>query len=179
MIIDFILSIFFTALVLMMGWHILNLIDPKKKVIETVIALTLVVLLSVGTFWSLATYRGYPSADIHEKEYHLVWGDVRQPKENDPGAIYLWLYEPKREPNWLEELIHVEFKSIPRAYVLPYSKKLEDELRKALQKIREGGGANVGFEKQKSPKKASNDQNYQDLVPKFSTIDPHQTLEKN
>ena len=176
MILDFVLVIFFTASCLLFGYHILRMADTKNKIRDSIFGIVIVLMLATGTFWSISNYRGYPSYDIHMAKYQLLWGVVKQPQGDDPGAIYLWLYEPDRTTNWLEEQFGIEFHKHPRAYKMTYSEEAERELAKALQQIKQGGAANVELERQQIPNSGNDQKNHIKFT--FQILTPQETLPK-
>jgi hypothetical protein len=85
---------------------------------------------STFAYTAYETARGYPVQAQPPKVFRYLGNMVREPSSssNDPGAIFVWLVDPKGR---------VE----PRAIVIPYSKENRDALSRAKKKM--SGGEDV------------------------------------
>ena len=87
--------------------------------------LCLIVALPAFVFWvnhSLDGYRGYPTKAQPPKEARLLYQVVEEPSRDERGAIYVWL------------LINDK----PRAYELPYTRPLHEQLEGAQGEMSQG-----------------------------------------
>jgi len=73
----------------------------------------------------LADLRGWPSEEVLPNRFQLLAADVIDPTLNEgAGNIHLWVRLKQGEP--------------PRAFRLPYSKPLHQQIHAARQKIEQG-----------------------------------------
>jgi hypothetical protein len=71
---------------------------------------------------------GIPSTDAMPERFVMLAAVVEEPTSRGPGAIYLWVSEPREGGPMLA----------PRAYRLPYSKPLHVQVEEGLRKGRDG-----------------------------------------
>ena len=76
---------------------------------------------------------GTPSTDALPEHFEMVAALVDEPSENRPGALYVWVSELPGEKAKVE----------PRAYRLPYTKKLHREISEGQQRGK-GGADQMG-----------------------------------
>jgi hypothetical protein len=115
-------------------------IDPKRW--RWWLKLPLVVLVPafcLAVWWSLASYKGWPTTSALPEKSFVMSGIVREaePAEHDPGAIYLWLV-PFGEKSSFNPLGYDAPKGEPRSYKLKYSRGLHHAVNKAMGLIRQG-----------------------------------------
>lgn len=105
----------------------------------------LMILVVIGfslAVWSaLDSYLGWPTKEPTPTRFILLWAEIREPepKLDFAGAIYIWLipYEKvSTEPGPLE---HKPQLGTPRAYELPYSRPVHEQMAKAREIIMGGG----------------------------------------
>lgn len=131
----------------------------------------LLIVAATGNYWSLMTYRGFPTTAVMGKDNSMIWASIKDPTPKNPdGLIYVWVYDPDRETTRVEELLHLNFNSKPRAYEIPYTKESAKELREAMKKKMKGFGVLLGLELDGTG----------DKIPKLKiqTIDPYEILPK-
>lgn len=115
-------------------------IDPKRW--KWWLKLPLVVLVPafcLAVWWSIASYKGWPTtAELPDKSF-VISGIVREaePAHGDPGAIYLWLVPFAVKPDF-NPLGYDAPKGEPRSYKLKYSRTLHNAVNKAMGMINRG-----------------------------------------
>ena len=97
----------------------------------------ILVVLGVSAFYfvtyaSLDHLLGWPTADALPKEFVVLSGYVKEPNESidEDGAIYLWAIDYDRDNRTV--------RSEPRAYILPYSPYLHQQVNTANKNIKRG-----------------------------------------
>ena len=170
MIIDFFLVVFITLIGLYIGWQIMS----KSNITDVVISTVALSLLASFTWWSIGTYRGYPTTEPMPAEYNLVWAEVERPNRNDVGRIYLWLYDETFERNFIERILKLDLADKPRLYTIPYTEGNEKKLQKAREERVKGLLAKV---KIKSITDNETDLPLLDL--EIQIIDPRDLINKN
>jgi hypothetical protein len=86
-------------------------------------------LLAIAVWWQLAQRDGLPSDSHLADGSAFVAGVVQAPTLGDAGAIYLWVQPPNS--------------TTPRAYRLPYSRQLEQQVGDAAKAAKRGGHVGV------------------------------------
>jgi hypothetical protein len=81
-------------------------------------------LLALAVWWQLSQRDGLPTSSHPPDGSAFVAGVVRAPTPEDEGAVYLWA-QPPNSPT-------------PRAYRLPYSSGLEQQVAQAAKAARSG-----------------------------------------
>jgi len=111
----------YAALALGLGWALVGRGGWKRRVPFIVCAPALALALWLGR----ADPAGWPTAATLPKQATLVWAQVDEPDPSaaDPGRIYLWLNTGR---------------PAPRAYSLPYTRSLHEQVQKALKALRRG-----------------------------------------
>lgn len=91
---------------------------------------------------ALATFSGWPTHQKPPARSVFVQAVVNEPdpQTNDPGSIYLWLV-PLTKPG--SPLGYQSNGNEPRAYYLPYSEALYQQVLKAQQQQKKGHGQPV------------------------------------
>lgn len=97
--------------------------------------LKLLGILVVPTFgfavWlALETYRGWPAELQPPAESVFVASLVEEPTADSPGRIYVWLV-PAPSHAWI--LAYHPGSAEPRAYTLPYSRSLHEQVRRGTE----------------------------------------------
>lgn len=109
------------------------LLFVKQWQTRRLLAILLVVLpcFYVLHFVGLRALTGWPSDAAPPDEFELIYEHVMEPDKNSgtAGAIYLWLATPASDA--------------PRAYRLPYSKPLHEQVTQAADR-RSSGKAQIG-----------------------------------
>ena len=86
--------------------------------------LALTPLLALAVWWQLSQRDGWPAPSRPAEGSEFVAGLVRAPSEGDPGAVYLWTQPPGS--------------ATPRAFRLPYSPDLEEQVAHAARASKKG-----------------------------------------
>lgn len=113
-----------------------------------VIAVALYFCLSVGV--SIRGFKGWPTDEPLPDEFHVHWVVIQEPdrKTGFGGAIFAWVHplkERKKPSGWTDYLVLLRGNSSePRAYKLPYTRKLHEKAQEALGMIM-GGQQVVGL----------------------------------
>jgi hypothetical protein len=71
---------------------------------------------------------GVPSSDALPDRFVMVAAVVDEPTQKKPGALYLWVSEIVEGKTGIE----------PRAYKLPYSRALHEQINEGMKKGRDG-----------------------------------------
>jgi len=90
---------------------------------------------------ALGSYKGWPSTDAIPEKSLIYWGLVREPepKKGDEGAIYIWLMPLDGKIDIpLNPLEYISPGNEPRAYALPYTRRMHEALEAAKAMTREG-----------------------------------------
>lgn len=103
------------------------------------------VLLIGASFWAGSAYyfhlnelKGYPVYAVHD-EGRIVAIQIIKPKNDNPGGIYLWLYEKTQERTFLDELHGIQVAAIvPRSYGIEYSKANERKYASLKKQLENG-----------------------------------------
>jgi hypothetical protein len=109
------------ALALGLAWSITGTASWRRRVPYIVCAPPLALALWLGR----PDPAGWPSSSRAPKLSQLVWAQIDEPDPavSDPGHVYLWLDVGD---------------TAPRAYVLPYSRRLHEQVQRALKAVKQG-----------------------------------------
>lgn len=161
-----------------------------KSIFLKLIVVTYLFLVSSAVYFSFETYKGWPSTDRVLKG-NLVAVEILEPSDNHPGAIYLWVYDEKREKNLYQKIFHYSTSMpAPRSYVIPYSKTSKERFEEAKRQIEMGAtveistdseGTGIEAKNKKSGDKLNNSTSGVDDydVPSVNIIPPNEILRKN
>ncbi len=108
--------------VILVGLLLWTVIFAKGPWLAKLILILLVPAFAVAVHRALDGYRGYPTKATIPTRAQLLASLVREPEPGDAGAIYLWLLEDDR----------------PRAYVIPYSRRMHVLLARAAAELQHG-----------------------------------------
>ena len=118
-----ILSVSYVLLTVITVWLWFgNVLGPKGKV-----ALSLILPIVYYPHWmGLVQSIGWPSSQELPERFELISSDIIEPNDymKVPGNIHLWVRTRANTP--------------PRAYSLPYSRELHDELTATRQRSAQG-----------------------------------------
>lgn len=91
-----------------------------------IIALVLLPLVYGAQWYGVESLEGWPTRNAMPETFELLGSDVREPdpSREDRGAIALWVRQ--------------EGDSRPRAYQLPYDRRLHEMLHAARQRLQQG-----------------------------------------
>lgn len=131
------IPIAFVLLAGLMCWHIATVRGKwwiKLAFIVAVPSFGLVV-------WSaISSYQGWPAEEKLPDKALLLWVDVIEPdtSSGEDGAIHVWIISLGDEADDGPLLGHGRPRSIPRAYGMPYDRKLHEMLEAAKGRIVSG-----------------------------------------
>jgi hypothetical protein len=86
-------------------------------------------VLAIAVWWQLSQQSGWPRGGRPVNGSVFVAGVVESPTPTNRGAIYLWAQPPGT--------------STPRAYKLPYSRELEQQVANAAHAAKRGGRVGI------------------------------------
>ena len=135
-----VIPVAFVVVVALLLWLI---IGARGKWGVKLALIFLVPTLSIIIWRSLDSYMGWPTTEEPPQRSFLIWGIVREPnqKENDKGAIFVWLLPVERRDQKKEGQTIFTYEPLerePRAYKLPYGRELHEGLEAAKEMIKEG-----------------------------------------
>ncbi|MCC6793435.1 MAG: hypothetical protein IT336_17255 [Thermomicrobiales bacterium] len=87
--------------------------------------------LFVGSYFAIASILGWPASGQLPQRFSLLWSHVVEPDKftGAPGEVYVWT--EKLDENDLRT-------GVPRSFILPYSRPLQDNLEDANEQLRQG-----------------------------------------
>ena len=178
----------YVLLIGMLGWFVIGA-KGKWWAKGTMIALSL--WFGLTLFYTMHNFMGWPTLEqINKERSQILYFQIREPskKYDDPGSIYLWvrILHSNEEPEakTFQELMNpmtwflYTDKRAPRAYKLPYTKEVHEQLEE-LTKQKQNKGSQGYIEKgdneeQGSPEEQGNrSQQIQIIV-----IDPSSLIPK-
>lgn len=127
----------FVLLAGLMCWHIATVKGKwwiKLAFIVTVPSFGIVV-------WNaISSYQGWPTHDPLPKKALLLWVDVVEPHEpsGEKGAIHVWLISMDGGSEKGPLLGHDRPRGVPRAYGMPYDRKVHEMLEAAKGRLMQG-----------------------------------------
>jgi len=86
-------------------------------------------VLAIAVWWQLSQESGWPHGGKPVNGSVFVAGVVESPTPTNKGAIYLWAQPPGT--------------STPRAFKLPYSRQLEQQVASAARAAKRGGRVGI------------------------------------
>lgn len=132
------------ALSILMALALWRLADAKGDWWLKIAMIVLLTGTGVEVWKALDSYAGWPTGDRMPSQAILISAVVREPnpRTHDPGAIYVWtrpLTAPSKDlfderPDGNE----------PRAYRLPYSREMHEQLMQAMQAMAQGRMIGIG-----------------------------------
>lgn len=93
---------------------------------------------------ALDSYAGWPTGEEMPENGQLLGAVIREPspRVGDKGAIYVWIRP--LEPPVSGLLRETPSPDEPRAYRLPYSREMHEEMEQAMQALRSGQPVGIG-----------------------------------
>lgn len=161
-----------------------------KNIFLKLIVVTYLFLVSSAIYFSFETYKGWPSSDKIIKGT-LVAVEIIDPSDTHEGAIYLWVYDEKKEPTLYQKIFHYSSNMIaPRAYSIPYTKNTKATFENAKKQIENGMTVELDGEGNNEDIKTSGKGTDEKLnnstsgveeydVPSVNIIPPNKILRKN
>ena len=139
----------YVLLIGMLGWFVIGA-KGKWWAKGTMIALSL--WFGLTLFYTVHNFMGWPTLEqINKERSQILHFQIREPskKYDDEGAIYLWVRilhsneEPKAKTfqelmNPMTWFLYTD-KRAPRAYKLPYTKEVHEQLEELTKKKQEKG----------------------------------------
>ena len=146
----------YVLLIGMLGWFVIGA-TGKWWAKGTMIALSL--WFGLTLFYTMHNFMGWPTLEqINNERSQILYFQIREPskKYDDEGAIYLWvrILHSNEEPEakTFQELMNpmtwflYTDKRAPRAYKLPYTKEVHEQLEE-LTKQKQNKGSEGYIEK--------------------------------
>lgn len=122
----------FIALASVMFWFI---ISGKGSWLPKFLGIIAVVAFGAILWFSSVSFTGWPSrVDLPEKAL-FVAGYALEPNEDSDGAIYVWLVSPPIDQSIYE---YQAQDGEPRAYVLPYTREMHEQVQGATEATKAG-----------------------------------------
>jgi hypothetical protein len=121
------LALAYAALVLGLGWALAGGGDWRRRAPYVVLTPMVALALWLGR----PNPAGWPTAGSVPTHAMLQWAlvDEPDPATSDPGRIYLWLDVGRHAP---------------RAYALPYSRALHEQVQRVLKRVAHGQPVALG-----------------------------------
>lgn len=112
----------------------------SKKLLWKLTTVATMFLLANLIYFTFDTLKGWPTVEHLPRKGQLIWAIVNEPKENDPGSIYLWVvYDTHSDEHWFSKYFTYQpDASSPRSFSLPYSKQSAQKVDEAQQALQEG-----------------------------------------
>ena len=161
-----------------------------RNIFLKLIVVTYLFLVSSAIYFSIDTYKGWPSSDKILKGT-LVAVEILEPNDTHEGAIYLWVYDEDRDMNILQRVFGYSDSKAPRSYMIPYSQQTSDEFTEAKNQLEAGMVVELYGEKKKGigneeakegepDEKGNTSASYVESydVPRIKIISPDQILRK-
>tara|TARA_B100001971_G_scaffold143611_1_gene132744 strand:- start:454 stop:1056 length:603 start_codon:yes stop_codon:yes gene_type:complete len=139
----------YVLLIGMLGWFVIGA-KGKWWAKGTMIALSL--WFGLTLFYTVHNFMGWPTLEqINKERSQILYFQIREPskKYDDVGAIYLWvrILRSEEEPKGktFQELMNpmtwflYTDKRAPRAYKLPYTKEVHEQLEELTKNKQEKG----------------------------------------
>lgn len=132
-----IISIAFILVVTGLAWFV---IYAKGWWWAKIIYMGIVLTFGVMTKNAIESGKGWPTAEQTPERFVLLSAkvDEPEPRRDDPGAIYVWLLPYKEKPAEPGLLDYRPESGEPRSFKLPYSRKMHEQMEKAMEMIRAG-----------------------------------------
>jgi hypothetical protein len=111
------------------------------KILSSIALISLIGLLSQ----SYAGWLGWP-ADRPDGgvKYRLIAVDIRQPRPDSSGHIYVWLMTDAAR-NSLNPFVYAAEPNLPRAFEIPFTQESEKAMQQAAQAMRAGKDVSAVF----------------------------------
>lgn len=121
------------VLVFFFGLQLLILISDRVNWMVKVVPIVACMLIVWAFYETIVGLLGYPVATTPEGSFRIVGLQVREPSTVEPGNIWVWTF--------------VQGDDQPRAFALPYSKKLQEQGEEIRQKLASGRPVQGRFKK--------------------------------
>lgn len=126
----------FLILAGLLAWF---LAETKGRWALKAILTACVALYSLETWSALDSYLGWPSREAMPQRSLMISAIVREPNlsKGDAGGIYLWVIPIGREDP--DPFAYDPKPAEPRAYRIPYSRAVHEQVAQAMQAMRQNG----------------------------------------
>lgn len=96
--------------------------------------------LAIFVWTALESYLGWPSKCNLPEEYQVIWLSIHEPTVDKQGQVFVWARPVESEEDLVpyDLFIYKPMVAEPRAYFLPYTRKLHEEGQKAIQSLKQG-----------------------------------------
>ncbi|MFT4631051.1 MAG: hypothetical protein ACI8PP_000816 [Candidatus Pseudothioglobus sp.] len=107
------------------------LVATRRSLSFKIFTVVLISGLYVGTYMGLKELRGWPVNEALPERFRLHWAMINEPDkaQDAQGTIYLWIQTSAPNGELIDE---------PRAYHLPFNRKMAERVENALRQIGEG-----------------------------------------
>lgn len=132
------LPLFLLAVALMVLWAVIGARGGWVRKGILILALPFSTLVVWAT---LGTYQGWPTDEPLPDRFKLVWADVLEPgtPHSGPyGVIFVWIKDVPQGRRSIDLLGYQSDQDEPRAYRLPYTRGLHEQIAKMLDRLRQG-----------------------------------------
>ncbi len=109
----------------------------KGHYIVKVILTPLVLLSSVGVWYSMNSLLGWATSDSLPAKYQLHWVIIEEPNDNE-GAIYLLVNSISRRHKDIRVGTYIANTKEPRLYKIPYTREGHKQAQQLKEKLQEG-----------------------------------------
>lgn len=126
--------------VLLIGFAILYTIQlfVARSFFLKLLVITYLFAVSSAIYFSFDSYKGWP-ADEKIKKAYLLAVHIVQPSSSSEGKIYIWTLPENKEQNILYSIFNfISTDDMPRAYIIPFSQKNEEEFTEAQEELEKG-----------------------------------------
>ena len=168
----------FFLLAVICAW---NFIDHKRVWLISILILV-TIYLAIGIQFALPRFAGWPTFEDVPETAIVISVLVDEPTQGNKGAIYLWLSGLKEDESEAIDLDPREVFKVfpsrePRAYALPYSRKLHEKISKAQRQAAKQKGI-MRLKKDEYREGEDGDDHQNDDI-KIEILNPTQVLKKN
>jgi hypothetical protein len=122
-------------------------------------------VLALAVWWQLAQRDGWPTGSRPASGSAFVAGVVQAPTSGRHGAIYLWAQPPNSDT--------------PRAFRLPYSRRLERQVAQAASAARRGARVGLRARKKRPGEKKGVGAQIQSAAIQFYRLPPRRLATKD
>ena len=180
------LAVAFVIITAIFLWFFLR--TPGHIIIK-VVMIPLTIWYGLVLYYSAPNLMGWPTTEPIPENSQILAFRIKEPnpKHNDPGAIYFWLNtKPRSEDqkpspaNWLNPKKVFSYNSAthPRAYRLPYTRKMHKKIIETQRQAQGVPGAQVRIKKEGRPKKGNPGREESKAPLEFEIINPVKLLPK-
>ena len=138
------------SLLILISLTIWFLALTKGHYIVKVILTPLVLVSTLGVWYSMESLLGWPSPQQLPEKYQLHWVVINEPSDSDEGAIYLLVSSVSRRHENVYIGGHKANTKEPRLYKISYSRKGHEQAEELKKSLKQGKTILLSREKGKS-----------------------------